>query len=95
MGMDASHLVTIAAEEDAPPIELAAMMGMKYMFLEQRAPAGAEENEATFTFQGPRTGMASWLAGASIGGARVFADALLADPFRPGSRGSCSKSSRR
>ncbi len=80
MGMDASHLVTIAAEEDAPPIELAAMMGMKYVFLEQRAPAGAEENEATFTFQGPRTGMASWLADAGSGGAAEYLspDALLA-----------------
>jgi FecR protein/Putative zinc-finger len=80
MGMDASHLVTIAAEEDAPPIELAAMMGMKYVFLEQRAPAGAEENEATFTFQGPRTGMASWLADAGSGGAAEYLppDALFA-----------------
>jgi hypothetical protein len=80
IGMDASYLVTIAAEEDAPPIELAAMMGMKYLFLEQRAPAGAEENEATFTFQGPRTGMASWLADAGSGGAAEYvpADTLLA-----------------
>jgi FecR protein/Protein of unknown function (DUF3352) len=72
IGMDASHLVAIAAEEDAPPIELAAMMGMKYLFLEQRAPAGAEENEATFTFQGPRTGMASWLADGGSGGAAEY-----------------------
>jgi hypothetical protein len=80
IGMDASYLVTIAADEDAPPVELAAMMGMKYVFLEQRAPAGAEENEATFTFQGPRTGMASWLADAGSGGAAEYlpADALLA-----------------
>ena len=80
IGMDASHLVEIAAEEDAPPIELAAMMGMKYVFLEQRAPAGAEENEATFTFQGPRTGMASWLADAGSGGAAEYLppDVLLA-----------------
>jgi hypothetical protein len=80
IGMDASYLVTIAAEEDAPPVELAAMMGMKYLFLEQRAPAGAEENEATFTFQGQRTGMASWLADAGSGGAAEYLppDALLA-----------------
>jgi hypothetical protein len=80
MAMDASHLVAIAAEEDAPPLELAAMMGMKYLFLEQRAPAGAEENEATFTFQGPRTGMASWLADSGSGGAAEYlpADAIIA-----------------
>jgi FecR protein len=80
MGMDAASLIAKAAGEDAPPVELAAMMGMKYVFLEQRAPAGAEENEATFTFQGPRTGMASWLADAGSGGAAEYlpADALVA-----------------
>jgi hypothetical protein len=80
IGMDAASVITIAAEDDAPPVELAAMTGMKYVFLEQRAPAGAEENEVTFTFQGPRTGMASWLADSGSGGAAEYlpADALLA-----------------
>jgi hypothetical protein len=80
IGIDAASLITIAAEDDAPPVELAAMTGMKYVFLEQRAPAGAEENEVTFAFQGPRTGMASWLADAGSGGAAEYipADALLA-----------------
>ena len=79
VGMDASSLITIA-EADVPPVELAAMMGLKYVFLEQRAPAGAEENEATFAFQGPRTGMASWLADAGSGGAAEYlpSDALAA-----------------
>ena len=56
------------------------MIGMKYLFLEQRAPAGAEENEVTFAFQGARTGMGSWLADAGSGGAAEYlpADALLA-----------------
>jgi hypothetical protein len=80
IGMDASALITIAAEDDAPPVELAAMTGMKYVFLEQRAPAGAEENEVTFSFEGQRTGMASWLADAGSGGAAEYlsADALVA-----------------
>ena len=80
IGMDASSLITIAAGDDAPPVELAAMTGMKYVFLEQRAPAGAEENEVTFAFQGPRAGMASWLADAGSGGAAEYlpADALVA-----------------
>lgn len=80
VGMDASSLIAIAAEEDAPPVELAAMVGFKYLFLEQRAPAGAEENEATFAFQGPRTGMGSWLADAGSGGAAEYvpAEALIA-----------------
>jgi ferric-dicitrate binding protein FerR (iron transport regulator) len=77
---DAPAVVTMAAGDDAPPIELAGMIGMKYVFVEQRAPAGAEENEVTFAFQGTRTGMGSWLADAGSGGAAEYlpADALVA-----------------
>jgi hypothetical protein len=80
VGIDAPPFVALASEDDAPPIELAGMIGMKYIFLEQRAPAGAEENEITFAFQGVRTGMGSWLADAGSGGAAEYvpADALLA-----------------
>jgi hypothetical protein len=80
IGMDAPPLVKAASGDDAPPIELAGMIGMKYLFLEQRAPAGAEENEVTFAFEGPRTGMGSWLADAGSGGAAEYlpADALAA-----------------
>jgi hypothetical protein len=78
--MDAPPLVTMASDDDAPPIELAGMIGMKYIFLEERAPAGAVENEVTFAFQGARTGMGSWLADAGSGGAAEYlpADALVA-----------------
>ncbi len=80
IAMDAAPLVTLAAKDDAPPIKLADMMGMKYLFLEQRAPAGALENEVTFAFQGARTGMGSWLADAGSGGAAEYlpSDALVA-----------------
>jgi hypothetical protein len=80
IGIDAPPLVTMASGDDAPPIELAGMIGMKYVFLEQRAPAGAEENEVTFAFQGARTGMGSWLADAGSGGAAeyVASDVLVA-----------------
>ena len=80
MGIDAPAVVAMAAGDDAPPIELAAMIGMKYLFVEQRAPAGAEENEVTLVFEGARTGMASWLADAGSGGAAEYlpADSLLA-----------------
>jgi len=80
IGMDAPLLVKMASADDAPPIEFAGMIGMKYLFLEQRAPAGAVENEVTFAFQGARTGMGSWLADAGSGGAAEYlpADALLA-----------------
>ena len=80
VGMDAPPVVAAAAGDDAPPIELAGLIGMKYLFLEQRAPAGAEENEVTLVFEGERRGMASWLADAGSGGAAEYlpADALLA-----------------
>jgi len=80
IAMDAPPLVTMASKDDAPPVKLADMMGMKYLFLEQRAPAGAVENEVTFAFQGARTGMGSWLADAGSGGAAEYlpADALVA-----------------
>ena len=78
--IDAPPVLATAAGDDAPPIEFAGMLGMKYLFLEQRAPAGAIENEVTLTFEGPRTGMGSWLADAGSGGAAEYlpADALLA-----------------
>jgi FecR-like protein/putative zinc finger protein len=80
VGMDAPPVVTMAAGDDAPPIKLAGMIGMKYIFLEQRAPAGAAENEITFAFQGVRSGMGSWLADAGSGGAAEYlpSDALVA-----------------
>ncbi|MEW5983652.1 MAG: FecR domain-containing protein [Acidobacteriota bacterium] len=80
IGVDAAPVIAMAEGDDAPPVELAAMVGLKYLFLEQRAPAGAEENEVTLVFQGQRTGMASWLADAGSGGAAEYlpADALLA-----------------
>jgi hypothetical protein len=80
MAIDAPVVVAMAAEDDAPPIELAGMLGLKYLFVEQRSPAGAEENEVTLMFQGERKGMASWLADAGSGGVAEYlpADSLAA-----------------
>lgn len=80
VGIDAAPIVAMGANDDAPPVELAGMMGVKYVFLEQRAPAGVEENEVTVAFGGDRTGMASWLADSGSGGAAEYlpADALVA-----------------
>ena len=80
IGIDAPPLVATMTEDDAPPLKLAGMMGTKYVFVEQRAPAGAVENEVTFAFQGARTGMGSWLADAGSGGAAEYlpVDALVA-----------------
>jgi ferric-dicitrate binding protein FerR (iron transport regulator) len=80
VGVDAAPVIEMAAGDDAPPIKLAGMTGVKYLFLEQRSSSGAEENEVTVTFEDPQTGMASWLADGGSGGAAEYlpADALLA-----------------
>ena len=80
IGVDAAPVIEMAAGDDAPPIKLAGMAGVKYLFLEQRSSGGAEENEVTVTFQDARTGMASWLADSGSGGAAEYvgADALVA-----------------
>jgi hypothetical protein len=80
VAIDAPPLVAMASRDDAPPLEIAGMIGMKYLFLEQRAPAGEVENEVTFSFENTRTGMASWLADAGSGGAAEYipSDALFA-----------------
>jgi len=80
VAVNVAPFVELAKGDDAPPVELAGMMGLKYLFLEQRAPSGAEENEVTLAFQGARTGMASWLADSGAGGAAEYlpTDALIA-----------------
>jgi hypothetical protein len=80
IAIDAPPVLKESSGGDAPPIEFAGMIGMKYLFLEQRAPAGAEENEVTVAFQGARTGMGSWLADSGSGGAAEYlpVDALVA-----------------
>ena len=80
IGVDAAPVIAMAAGDDAPPIEFASMTGVKYLFLEGRSPAGAEENEVTVMFHDARKGMASWLADAGSGGAAEYlpADALVA-----------------
>ena len=80
IGVDATPVIEMAAGDDAPPIKLAGMSGVKYLFLEQRSPEGAEENEVTVTFGGARSGLASWLADSGAGGAAEYlsSDALVA-----------------
>jgi hypothetical protein len=80
MAIDATPVIQMASGDDAPPIKLADMAGVKYVFFEQRSPQGAEENEVTLMFGGARTGLASWLADSGSGGAAEYlsADALVA-----------------
>lgn len=79
-GVDTAPIIEMAKGDDAPPIELAGLIGPKYVFVEQRAPAGAEENEVTLLFEGERKGMASWLAESGSGGAAEYlpVDTLVA-----------------
>ncbi len=53
---------------------------VKHVFFDQRSVQGAEENEVTLTFRGPRTGLASWLADGGSGGAAEYisSDAVFA-----------------
>ena len=80
VAVDAAAIANRAPGDDAPPVVLAEKMGMKYVFVEQRAPAGALENEITLAFQGQRTGMGSWLADSGSGGAAEYLppDAIVA-----------------
>jgi ferric-dicitrate binding protein FerR (iron transport regulator) len=80
IGVDAAPVIAMAAGDDAPPIEFADMAGVKYVFLEQRSPGGAEENEVTLMFDGARSGVASWIADGGSGGAAEYLspDALVA-----------------
>jgi FecR protein/Putative zinc-finger len=80
LAVNAAPVFEMTRDDDAPPIELANMAGVQYVFVEQRAPAGAEENEVTLVFPGVRKGLASWLADAGSGGAAEYlpADTLAA-----------------
>lgn len=80
LAIDTAPVIQMASGDDAPPVKLAELTGMKYVFIERRAPAGAEENEVTLAFDGRRSGMASWLADSGSNGAAEFlpADALFA-----------------
>lgn len=53
---------------------------LKHVFFDQRSVQGAEENEVTLTFKGPRMGLASWLATNGSGGAAEYisGDAVFA-----------------
>lgn len=64
----------------SPAAEATGLSHLKYVVLEQRGAPGSEELRAAMIFDGPRTGVASWLAGPGpVGSAEyVSADAVLA-----------------
>jgi len=53
---------------------------MKHLFLEQKAVGSANENSALLTFNGPREGLANWLASpaATAAGEYISSEALVA-----------------
>jgi len=64
----------------APGAEVLGAAQVKYLLFEQRAAANGEELRASVVFNGPRTGIASWLATPGPAGSAeyVSADAVLA-----------------
>ncbi len=78
LGMDIGP--ALPAAPGVAEAELTGARQMRHLFVEQRNVRGAEENEVTLTFNGPRMGMASWLASAGSGGAAEYisADAVCA-----------------
>jgi hypothetical protein len=56
------------------------MIGVKYLFVEQRAPRGRKRTRSRWCSRARARGWASWLADAGSGGAAEYlpADALLA-----------------
>ena len=58
------------------------LAAVKHLFIEQRSPHGVNENGLTLTFNGPRRGLASFLAGSgSVGAAEYLSSDVLAAGF--------------
>ena len=55
----AAHATEI---QQSPQGRVLGVPNMRYLFFEQRWGSGRNDNEATLSFQGSRTGLASWLA---------------------------------
>ena len=74
--------VTVFSDLQTSEAELAKLIGldsMRYLFVEQRSGAAGDESEATLSFDGPRRGMASWLAvPGSIGSAEYVSPQAVA-----------------
>src|SRR5260370_41842 len=63
-----------------PTSSMLGLLNMRYLFFEQRLGRGRDENEATLSFQGSRTGIASWLAPPGSAGSMeyVSSEAVMA-----------------
>ena len=78
LGLDAASFSHLAQEQEK--VAMIGAQNMRYVFFEQRAVNGQDENSATVAFQGARTGIASWLAapGAAASAEYVSSEAVFA-----------------
>jgi hypothetical protein len=76
--VDGSWLNSGAGHQDQS--RMLGLLNMRYLFFEQRSGGGRDENEATLSFRGSRTGLASWLAAPGSAGSLeyVSSDSILA-----------------
>jgi ferric-dicitrate binding protein FerR (iron transport regulator) len=70
VAVDMAH--ALAALSAPRAVEIAGAQDIQHVFFEQRNVQGADENEVTLTFGGPRAGLASWLASTGSGGAAEY-----------------------
>jgi hypothetical protein len=80
VAMNLESISSAASNADPAASSILGAHQMKYLMLQRRGFQGADENEATLTFKGPRMGMASWLADSGSGGAAEYisSDAVFA-----------------
>jgi hypothetical protein len=69
LGMDLNSMVSLSG---AAADDFVNAQQIKHLFLERHETQGAEDNEMSITFKGPRMGMASFLANSGSGGAAEY-----------------------
>lgn len=77
LGVDMESIISAHAGSEA---EFVQAHNLKHIFVEQRNAFGSQENEVAVSFNGPRTGLASFLASTGSGGAAEYisSDSLVA-----------------
>jgi hypothetical protein len=77
---DLASAAMIRTTADAKGVAAMGVNKLKYIFFEQRSVQGIDEVQAAVVFDGPRTGVASWLASPGPAGSAEYisSDAVLA-----------------
>jgi hypothetical protein len=78
VGLDLQSLPELSQQK--PDNTVLGFNNMRYLFFEHRSANGAQDSELTLSFQGARTGIASWLATPGAAGSAEYlaGDAVLA-----------------